>query len=198
MPHLRDVPRASWWSHQEWCQSSCSGAWWHLITGQSKLSNSKNTCLLLSHCCVCLEALKGVGCSWVLMRITGRLSHVPLLGFSSERSTTVCGWGPVLQPQQPWISEGCLAVGRTGVPWTGLCKDSNVCLQFSYPLESFQTFFFSLYMYGPLKCCPHLPGRRDLAGICSAAGVEREQILIKTLGQVLVSEMCQIFKAHSE
>lgn len=30
------------------------------------------------------------------------------------------------------------------------------------------------------------------------AGVEREQILIKMLGQVLVSEMCQIFKVHSE
>lgn len=38
----------------------------------------------------------------------------------------------------------------------------------------------------------------DLAGTCSTAVVEREEILAKTLGQVLVSEMCQIFKVHSE
>lgn len=31
----------------------------------------------------------------------------------------------------------------------------------------------------------------------STAAVEKEQISAKTLGQVLVSEMCQVFKVHS-
>lgn len=88
---------------------SCCGAWWHLIVEQSKLSKHKNTCLLLSQCCVSLGALKDLDCYQVLVRIMGshELCDIPLLKF-----IVVQNWLWL------WSSASALAsLDLTGVPW---------------------------------------------------------------------------------
>lgn len=97
-------------------------------------------------------------------------------------------------PELPVAGIQCFSVGIPGSDrsaMTELCEDSNIYRSLVLWKDS------RLCMHSPLMGCLHRAGRQDLAGMGSTAAVEKEQISAKTLGQVLVSEMCQVFKVHS-